>query len=489
LIIKQIYEPKLAQFSYLVASDDTDEAIVIDPMRDVDSYRQFAEQLGKHIVAVAETHIHADFVSGVREFASQPGIRIYAFQSDHPDWRYQWIENGDYDHQWMHDGDTITLGEVTIKVLHTPGHSPEHVSYVASDRSDSDSTPPAILSGDFVFVGDVGRPDLMGTTGGSEEDFRSAARTIYRSLDRFRELPGHFKVYPGHGAGSACGKSMSPFPSSTVEKELSQNIAIRAAVDEAHFVDHILDAQPEPPAYFGRMRQWNRQGPPVLDGLPEPAHISLHDIEALLKKEENVFLDTRSWYDFKAGHLPGSIFAPLDAQFNTLAGAYIDPERNIYLIVRPERLEEAVRDLIRVGLDNIAGVLTPEDLLHFARENGHIQAVSDVNVEELAELIDVQAIHPVDVRRISELQEIGYLPDASHSAHLRLSLNLDELPTDKPLAVYCRSGVRSTYATAFLQAQGFRVRNVNGGIQAWMAARFPVVPFSNEQPQSLQLTE
>lgn len=472
--IKQIFDPKLAQYSYLIGSDENGEAMLIDPLRDSWSYDALAGQFDWKIKRVAETHIHADFCSGVREFSRRDGVEVHAFKSMDPEWRYTWLEEDEVQAYWHEDGDIISFGEVRITVRHTPGHSPEHVSYLIAG---SEIDPPeAILSGDFIFVGDVGRPDLMGTTGGNADDMDRAARTIFTSLERFKELPGVTRVYPGHGAGSACGKSMSPFPSSTVAQELQQNMALRLSSDEERFVDYILDGQPEPPSYFGRMRLWNRQGPPVLNAPPQPVELQVEEIGSL-DKDRTIILDTRSWYDFHHGHLPGALFAPLDSQFSMLAGSYIDPDLDICLVARPERVSEAVNDLVRVGLDRIVSFVDPQTIQSYADQDGSLESTASIPVSELMSKLDADEVNVLDVRRTEELIDLGKVPTAANRAHMSLSEGLEDIPGDKPLAVYCRSGVRSTYATAFLQSQGFDVMNVEGGFLAWMAGGFPVEPY------------
>ena len=471
MILKQIFEPKLAQYSYLVGSEKTLEVIIVDPMRDVDRYISIAKKENLKIVAAAETHIHADYLSGAREMADRFGYRIYAANSPDEEWKFNWLINGDYEYELLNDGDVITVGEVEIKTLFTPGHTPEHLSFIVSDNS---VAPGGILSGDFVFIGDVGRPDLLETAAGVTGTMLSSAKTLYRSLDIFKDLPHSMQVFPGHGEGSACGKSLSPIPVSTVGTELTTNPSILASTSEDNFVNFILDSQPEPPVYFARMKQLNKDGPPLLGELPNPTLVSVKEIAVLIDDEEIVLLDTRSWNEFKNAHIQGSIFSPLNSSFNTTAGCFLDPDKRILLVIQERFLQEAINDLIRIGLDKIVGYIVPEDLKEYRKSGGVTSNIEDINVHELSELISRDKVSLLDVRRASELEEIGYLEGAYNVAHTVLMKRLSEVPKDKPVAVYCGSGARAKYASSFLKKCGYEPINVQGGIMAWMSAGYDV---------------
>ena len=471
MILKQIFEPRLAQYSYLVGSEKTREAILVDPMRDVDRYISIAEEENLKIVGIAETHIHADYLSGAREMAERFGFRIYVANSPDEEWKFNWLINGDYEYKLLNDGDVISVGEVELKALFTPGHTPEHLSFIVSDNSDNTG---GILSGDFVFVGDVGRPDLLESAAGMTGAMLSSAKTLYRSLDIFKDLPHSMQVFPGHGAGSACGKSLSPIPVSTVGTELTTNPSILAATSEDNFVNFILDDQPEPPVYFERMKQLNKEGPPLLGKLPDPTLVSVKEIAGLIDHEENLILDTRSWDEFKNAHIPGSIFSPLNSSFNTTAGCYVEPEKRIYLVIQERFLKEAVNDLIRIGLDKIVGYIEPGDLKEYGELGGATSNIKDVNVHELNKMINEGKVNLLDVRRAAELEEIGYLEGAINVAHTVLMKRLSEVPNDKPVAVFCLSGVRAMYASSFLKKRGYEPIIVQDGFKAWISAGYDV---------------
>ena len=474
MILKQIFEPMLAQYSYLVGSEKTREAVIVDPMRDVDRYLLIAEGENLKIVAAAETHIHADYLSGAREMAERFGFKIYAGNSPDEEWKFNWLINGDYEYELLSNGDVITVGEVEIEALYTPGHTPEHLSYIVRDNDEAGGASTAILSGDFVFVGDVGRPDLLETAAGETGSMLPAAKSLYHSLNIFKELPRSMKLFPGHGAGSACGKTLSSIPESSVGKELASNPSILASTSEDNFVKFILDGQPEPPVYFTRMKQLNKDGPPLLGKAPNPDKVSSQEIKGLIDDGEIDILDTRSWDEFKNMHLPGSVFSPLTGSFNTIAGCYVNPENRIYLVIQERYLKEAIDDLIRVGLDKIVGYIEPGELKEYSESGGAMSKIEDVDVHELSKLISEDKVNLLDVRRASELDEIGYIEGMKNVAHTVLMKRLSEVPKNKPIAVYCMLGGRAAYASSFLKKNGFNPIHVQGGIMAWKSAGYDV---------------
>jgi len=242
MYFKQIFDKKLAQYAYLIGCQATGEAIVIDPMRDVDQYREIAEEEGLKITAAADTHIHADYVSGLRELAEQ-GVKVYASDEGGDDWKYEWLIDSNYNYELVTEGDSFNIGNIKFDVRHTPGHTPESVSFMVTDGAATDE-PMGILTGDFVFVGDVGRPDLLETAAGQEGAMKPAAKELYKSVKNFEDLPEYLQVWPAHGSGSACGKALGAVPESTVGYELRFSPAFKAATSENEFVDFILDGQP-----------------------------------------------------------------------------------------------------------------------------------------------------------------------------------------------------------------------------------------------------
>ena len=460
MLVRQIADPKLAQFAYLIGCPRTGEAIVIDPERDVDRYFDVAARNKLRIVAAADTHIHADYLSGLREMAAR-GVFVYASREGGPEWQYEWLIGGEYSHRLLGQGDQFSVGLIEFLAVHTPGHTPEHLSYLVRDAGSGAKDFIALASGDFVFVGDVGRPDLLERAAGMIGVMEPSARAQFASIQReFRGLPEFLQVWPAHGAGSACGKSLGDVPTSTVGYELRTNRSIQAAVDEQTFVDFILAGQPEPPLYFARMKRDNRRGPELLSKLPSPPPLHASDLAVLENRTDIAVLDTRSRDAFFAGHLAGSLLTELDYQFCSLAGSYVPEGMSMYLVVDETRLDEAVRALIRVGLDGIAGYITPETLVNYGRRGGVLHRTRTIDMSTLeAERVSGRA-HVLDVRGLAEV-ETGNVPGALHVPHTRIGVSVDKLPVDKPLLVYCNSGARAAAAVAMLARLGFNAIDVN----------------------------
>jgi hydroxyacylglutathione hydrolase len=319
----------------------------------------------------------------------------------------------------------------------------------------------ALASGDFVFVGDVGRPDLLERAAGMLGVMEPSARAQFSSIQReFKALPEFLQVWPAHGAGSACGKSLGDVPMSTVGYELRTNRSIHAATDEQTFVDFILAGQPEPPLYFARMKRDNRRGPELLPELPSPPPLHAPDLAALADRTDVAVLDTRGRDAFFQGHLSGSLLTELDYQFCSIAGSYVPEGMAIYLVVEETRLDEAVRALIRVGLDRIAGYVTPETLAGYQRQGGTLRQTTTVDMTTLEAERVQRRVHVLDVRGLAEF-EAGHVPDALHVPHTRIGVNVDALPGDKPLLVYCNSGARAAAAVAMLERLGLAAIDVN----------------------------
>ncbi|HEU4363978.1 MAG TPA: MBL fold metallo-hydrolase, partial [Candidatus Krumholzibacteria bacterium] len=293
MYFRQIFDQKLAQYSYLIGCQATGEAVVVDPMRDIDTYCDIAAQEGLRIVAAADTHIHADYLSGLRELAERPGVTAYASGEGDDDWQFEWLKGSGYAHRILMHGDQFMIGNIRFDVICTPGHTPEHLCFLVTDTASGSPIPVGLLSGDFVFVGDLGRPDLLETAAGQTGTMEASARTLYRSLDRFRALSPSLQLWPAHGAGSACGKALGAMPVSTVGYELAANRALLAATSEAAFVAYILEGQPEPPLYFARMKRDNRGGPRVLGKLPTPKRVAPNKLSDLSGAIGVAVLDTR----------------------------------------------------------------------------------------------------------------------------------------------------------------------------------------------------
>jgi hydroxyacylglutathione hydrolase len=470
LYFNQVFETRLAQNSYLIGCQETSEAIVIDPMRDIERYFEIALKESLKIVAAAETHIHADYLSGLREFAERFGTLVLVSDEGTEEWKYDWVIDSNYNFRLLNSSDTFRIGNIKFEVIHTPGHTPEHISFIVSDLIGGKGNPMGILSGDFVFAGDVGRPDLLETAAGQMGTMKPSAKDLYNSLQTFQKLPDHLQLWPGHRQGSACGKSMSSVPVSTIGYELQSNPAIKETADEQEFVDYILYGQPEPPMYFPRMKRENRSGPNLLNKIPQPHKFNAGDLAGIIEENNAAIVDTRTWEDYKAGHIHGSIFAPLNNSFNTVTGSYITPDMPIYLIVDEKQLEEVVICLIRIGLDNVPGFITPDDLLVYQKNDGELIESEEVNTFELKKRLNDEDVFLLDVRSASELDEIGYIKGAYNIAHTRLYYRFNEIPKDKIVMVQCRTGSRSKYAFSFLEKKGFQVDHVTGGILDWINA-------------------
>ncbi|MFB6249455.1 MAG: rhodanese-like domain-containing protein [Salinibacter sp.] len=473
MLFRQIFDEKLAQYAYLIGCQQTGEALLVDPERDIDQYLDLAEAEGVEIVAVAETHIHADFLSGTREFAERFDTALYLSDEGDENWKYEWAQRptttgGDYDVQWLYDGDAFSVGNIEITALHTPGHTPEHLSFLVTDRGGGAEEGEAmgIMTGDFVFVGDLGRPDLLESAAKVEGAMAPSARTLYDSVQRVLDLPDHLQVWPAHGAGSACGKALGAVPQSTIGYEKRFNPMIDAArEDEDHFVDAILEDQPEPQMYFARMKRDNKEGPPVLGQLPSPRRLTSRELGDVADDEEALLVDTRlDRSAFMAHHIPGSLYAPMNKTFNAVVGSLVeDPATPIYLIVDETGVEEAVRDLVRIGFDNVVGYAEIETLQRYFQDGGTSATIEEVTFDDLDALRQVDDAAVLDVRYRSEFEE-GHVEGALNASYTRLPEYAADLPTDQTLLVHCGSGARAAAASAFLRRTGRDVVYINDHI-------------------------
>lgn len=457
MFLRQIFDESLAQYAYLVGCQRTGEAIVIDPERDIDRYLKIAGENDLRITAVTETHIHADFVSGSRQFLeTQSGVTAYLSDMGDSDWKYQWADSPNV--RLLKDGDKIHIGKIEITAIHTPGHTPEHLTFAIEDHGGGADQPVALATGDFVFVGDVGRPDLLESAAGHTGAMEPSARTLYTSLQGFTSFPEYTQILPGHGAGSACGKALGAIPSSTVGYEKRFNSAIQTAIHagEDAFVDEILAGQPEPPVYFARMKRVNKEGPEILSQLPAPTYLGPAEITGLSGQSGNAFLDLRNdSAEFMRSHLKGSLFSPAKGNFVEIAGSYLAEDENIYLLLNEHsELEEAVRKLIRIGLDRIKGWGLISEVLASGEQ------LTGTRHEHISNLHSLWERHPsaivLDVRRAAEY-EAGHVNGSINIAYTRLATNLDKLPEGAELMVHCASGGRAAHASAYLESKGFRV--------------------------------
>lgn len=461
MLLRYFYDEKLAHASYLVGCQRTGEAIVIDPSRNLEPYFQVAKAEGVKIVAATETHIHADFVSGARELGATHQAKLYLSDEGGDDWRYQYVEG--LSHQLLHDGDSFTIGNLVFNVMHTPGHTPESISFLLTDRGGSADRPMGIFTGDFVFVGDVGRPDLLEKAAGIKGTSETGARDMFQSLMKFKQLPDYLQVWPAHGAGSACGKALGAVPSSTVGYEKLFNWALQHT-DEDEFVQALLDGQPEPPKYFAVMKHVNKVGPELIGNLPVPKEVSaMDDVKAVFSNEQ--ILDLRPAQDFAKGHIEGTLNIPYNKAFTNWAGWIVDYSRPLYLLTNPENLEDNLKTLRSVGIDNVVGLIDNAKI--FASHAFTFESYDEVTPAEIANKVESGEVHILDVRNQAEWNE-GHIPNAQHIMLGTLPGRLSEISQDKPIVVQCRSGARSAIAASILQANGFKeVINLSGGIDKW----------------------
>jgi hydroxyacylglutathione hydrolase len=468
MLFRQIFDERLAQYAYLVGCQRSKEALLVDPERDVDRYLEIARREGLRIVAVTETHIHADFLSGVRELAARdPELRVYLSDEGDADWKYRWPDADGRAWTRLHDGDLFRVGNVEIIARHTPGHTPEHLVFEIVDRGGGADEPMAMLSGDFVFVGDLGRPDLLESAAGVVGAREPSARRLYSSAREFLGRTEWLQVWPGHGAGSACGKALGAVPSTTVGYERRFSPALAAVGEgERAFVDFILAGQPEPPLYFARMKRLNKEGPPLLGGMPSPRRLAPRELAALAGRTGAVVLDLRrERAEFFARHLRGAIHAPFNRTLPTIAGSYVEPEQEIVLLAAEGEVGEAVRCLVRIGLDRVAGWAPPAALGELPAE-----ACAAIPTIDFASGFDARRAAAgaalLDVRGASEF-EIDHVPGAVQVAHTRLAAELARVPAGEPLFVYCESGARSASAASLLARHGFDVVAVEGNFADW----------------------
>ena len=458
MIFRRLYHDRLAQASYLIACEETRKAIVIDPLRDPSGYLEAAGFEDVRIVMVTETHLHADFLSGAEALAHATGAQLLLSAEGGDDSAKQRLRRTGA--QPLHQGDHVTVGRVRLEVRHTPGHTPEHLVFLVTDEATSDLAV-GFLSGDFLFAGDVGRPDLLERAVGIEGSMQSAAVDLYRSLQGIRELPEYLQVWPGHGAGSACGKSLGAVPQTTLGYELRSNWAFQIA-DEQEFVRAVLSDQPEPPAYFARMKLLNARG---VAEMPAPSRVDASDLRARVR-DGALVVDTRPPAEFLARHLEGSIGIPSGRSFLTWAGSVLDPARELVLLVAPDELhqfESLRRDLALIGYDRVLGALPATDLESFAPRR--VESIPSVPAAEMSDGDSGRTV--IDVRSEAEWNE-GHVPGAVHVPLTEIGARLPELRERAPLVFYCQTGARSAAAASLARAAAVRdVATADGGFEAW----------------------
>ncbi len=469
MLLRYFYDEKLAQASYFVGCQETGEAIVIDPVRFVDPYLELAETEGMRIIATTETHIHADFVSGVRELAERTGATLFLSDNGGASWRHAFAS--EYRYTPLKDRSSFNVGNIQFQTLHTPGHTPEHISLLLTDRAAADQ-PMGVFTGDFVFVGDVGRPDLLEKAAGIAGSAEESARQMFHSLQQFKSFPDYLQVWPGHGAGSACGRDLGAVPSTTLGYEKLFNWAF-GQNDETVFVGELLSGQPEPPRYFGVMKRVNRDGPPLLNEVNQAERLHFNHLESVIANG-GLIVDTRPAGVFAANHIPGTLNIPHDSTFINWAGWLIEYDRPYYLITDPHLADSIIRDLGAIGLDNCGGYFETPAVRAWATAGHELQCYNSAFPSQVVEQLERGEVAFVDVRSRAEWDE-GHIPGAQHIMLGYLNDRIGDLPTDKPVIVQCRTGIRSAIGASILQSRGFsKVTNLMGGIRDWEAAGFAI---------------
>ena len=452
---KQFYLGCLAHASYLVGDDGV--CAVIDPQRDVDQYLDEADAHGLQIRHIIETHLHADFVSGHSELARRTGARIHIGRR----------ANVAFEHDAISDGDRLALGGVSLEFLETPGHTPESVCVVIYANG-PDAAPTQALTGDTLFIGDVGRPDLVGSQGLTSEEM---AGMMYDSLrQKLMTLPDDVEVFPAHGAGSACGKNISSALSCTIGRQKQNNHALQD-MTKAQFVGIMTSGLMPPPQYFPESAELNRQGARGLDELPEVPRLAPEAVAELLD-EGAIVLDTRPAAEFGAGHVPGAVNIGLAGNFAPWVGTLLESGARCVLVVEEDDMGEAVKRLARVGRESVVGGLVG-GVQAWEASGRALTSIPQWSVDELAGRRGPE-VFVLDVRKPGEY-EGGHVPGAVNIPVERLEERVGELDSARETAVICASGYRSSAATSLLRRHGFeQLINVAGGTQAWVEAGHPV---------------
>ncbi|GGO38207.1 MBL fold metallo-hydrolase [Deinococcus humi] len=454
MYFQRFYDTDLAQASYLIGCQKTGECLVVDPVRDIAQYLDEARNQKLRVTHVTETHIHADYLSGSRELAKATDAKLLLSDEGGEGWHYTY---NDGNQTWLYDGDTFMVGNIRLQAVHTPGHTPEHLSFLVTDTPRGD-TPSMMLTGDFVFVGDLGRPDLLDEAAGGQDTRFVGASQMFASLrDKFLTLPDYVQVWPGHGSGSACGKALGAVPTTTVgyERALSWWGKLVEQGDEDAFTRELLAGQPDAPLYYGRMKTENRDGPVVLGEVVPLSELSADVVKAKLAAGARL-IDTRKKEEHQAAAPVGSVNIPDGGTQETWAGWLLTPGRELILLASKERAEELRRKLWMVGLDHVVGFITSAQELETAAAQPILATALGSHPDALI----------LDVRAKTEYEE-GHIPGARQLHAGRLPWTLDTLPRDREIVVHCQGGARSAAAASLLRAEGFDVLELAGGYDAW----------------------
>jgi len=465
MYFQHVYDKTLAQASYFIGCQKAGVAMVIDPKRDVDTYLEIAKQNNMKITHVAETHIHADFLSGSRELAALTGAKMYLSDEGGEGWQYE------FPHEGLKHGDIIKVGNLKLEVLHTPGHTPESISFLLTDVPASDK-PVMLFTGDFVFVGDIGRPDLLEEAAGIKGTKEVGARQMYESIKRFASLADYIQVWPGHGAGSACGKALGAVPSTTVGYEKVRNWALQYENNEPGFVKYLLEDQPEPPKYFAMMKKLNKVARPLLTEVPKAKKLSKEEFKAAFDKGIKV-IDTRLKTEFAQGFIPGSLNIQGNNAFATWMGWFLSYDEPFILIAEESKLEDLTRKLMRIGLDNIYGYV--ENVNVWTEAGQKLEKANVISLDEFKGILKTNHTQVVDLRGAAEFKS-GHIKGADNVFIGTLEKNLSKIKKDEQVVIHCQAGDRSSIGYSLLAKYGYKnIKNYSGGMSEWANTGNPVV--------------
>lgn len=459
---ERFYDETLAQASYIIANDKN-EAIVIDPIRDIDMYLNFAKANGLTIKYVTETHIHADFLSGAQELAKATNANLLLSAEGGTDWQYTFA------HQPLKDQQIIQMGNVELKVMHTPGHTPESLTFLVKNTKDI-TAPSKAITGDFIFVGDVGRPDLLEKVAGQKGTKFEGAHQLFESLNLFIKLHKETELWPGHGAGSFCGKSLSTIPQSTLEQEIATSPAFQYLNDREAFTQYILDGQPEPPKYFSVMKQWNKSVRPLLIEVPKTQKLTITEVENAVNNNV-LIIDTRKKEEVAKGFIPGSLHIENSKSFATFVGSLVDYDNQIILVENENQINDLQRKLVRIGMDNIYGYIS--DIKNYKG----LKTSKIITAEEVQQLMKYKKVQLIDVRTATEYAS-GHIKGFENVTLNSLEKNTAKIQKDEPVIIHCQSGVRGAMAYSILEKLGYtNILNYSGSINDWSAKKLPLVKY------------
>ena len=462
MYFQHVYDKTLAQASYFIGCQKAGVAAVIDPKRDVDTYLEIAKQNNMQITHIFETHIHADFLSGSRELAAVTGAKMYLSDEGGEGWQYEFA------HEGLKHGQQLMVGNLKIEVLHTPGHTPESISFLLTDTPAS-KEPVMLFTGDFVFVGDIGRPDLLEKAAGMVGTQDKGAEQMYQSINLFANLPEFIQVWPGHGAGSACGKALGAVPSTTVGYEKKRNWAFSYGTNKAGFIDFLLTDQPEPPKYFAKMKELNKVDRPLLTEVPTIKEMTAAELKAAMDKGVKL-IDTRNKLDFEKGFIEGSINIQGNNSFATWMGWFVNYNEPFILLAAPSQMDDLTRKLMRIGLDNIHGFVDAakiSELANGALSTSKMVSISDVKANTTAQVIDLRGAAEFNA---------GHIAGATNVFVGTLLQNLAKVPKDKPVIIHCQGGDRAAIGYSLLVKEGYtNVSNYSPGINEWIKEAQPLL--------------